>query len=105
QPLTSEEMMVLTEKIANIHSSLYNYECKLTDVDLLDFIKIEFGRIGAASNITPREVIRDFIELLDILYQNPDTDIKTLLGSEAFDYAKPELENKDIDPLFAKFTL
>src|SRR5690606_33386862 len=82
QPLTSEEMMVLTEKIANIHSSLYNYECKLTDVDLLDFIKIEFGRIGAASNITPREVIRDFIELLDILYQNPDTDIKTLLGSE-----------------------
>lgn len=105
QPLTSEEMMVLTEKIADIHASLYNYERKLTDTDLLDFIKIEFGRIGAASNITPREVIRDFIEVLDILYQNPGSDINTLLNSEAFHYARPASENKEIDPLFAKFTL
>ncbi|NAW51408.1 biotin carboxylase [Elizabethkingia argentiflava] len=105
QPLTSEEMMVLTEKIADIHASLYNYERKLKDTDLLDFIKIEFGRIGAESNITPREVIRDFIELLDILSQNPESDIKTLLNSESFDYAKPEAQNKAIDPLFAKFTL
>lgn len=105
QPLTSEEMMVLTEKLADIHAGLYGYERKITDSDLLDFIKIEYGRIGAETNITPREVIRDFIGLLDILYQNPDKDIRTLLDSDAFSYAKPDQDDKDIDSRFAEFTL
>lgn len=105
QPLTNEEMLVLSEKLAGLHSSLYGYETKLTDNDLADFIKIEYGRIGADTNITPREIIRDFIELLDILYQNPDRDVKSLLQSDAFSYAKPELEDKTIDSSFAEFTI
>ena len=39
-------------------------------------------------NITPREVIRDFIELLDLLYQNPSLTLGELMESEAFTYAK-----------------
>ncbi|MBR6491310.1 MAG: ATP-binding protein [Bacteroidales bacterium] len=105
QPLTNEEMLVLSEKLAGLHSSLYGYETKLTDNDLADFIKIEYSRIGADTNITPREIIRDFIELLDILYQNPDRDVKSLLQSDAFSYAKPELEDKTIDSSFAEFTI
>ena len=105
QPLTNEEMLVLSEKLAGLHSSLYGYETKLTDNDLADFIRIEYGRIGADTNITPREIIRDFIELLDILYQNPDRDVKSLLQSDAFSYAKPESEDKAIDPGFADFTI
>ncbi len=105
QPLTNEEMLVLSEKLAGLHSSLYGYETKLTDNDLADFIRIEYGRIGADTNITPREIIRDFIELLDILYQNPDRDVKTLLQSDAFSYARPELEDKAIDVGFADFTI
>ena len=49
---------------------------------MVAFIQIEFGRIGADVNITPREVIRDFIELLNIVYQNPQTDVAALLRSE-----------------------
>ena len=41
QPLTSEEMLVLTEKLADIHATLYGYERKVNDNDLADFIKIE----------------------------------------------------------------
>ena len=105
QPLTNEEMLVLSEKLAGLHSSLYGYETKLTANDLADFIKIEYGRIGADTNITPREIIRDFIELLDILYQNPDRDVKSLLQSDAFSYANPESEDKTIDSSFADFTI
>ena len=105
QPLTNEEMLVLSEKLAGLHSSLYGYETKLTANDLADFIKIEYGRIGADTNITPREIIRDFIELLDILYQNPDRDVKSLLQSDAFSYANPESEDKTIDSSFAEFTI
>ena len=108
QPLTSEEMLVLTEKLADIHATLYGYERKVNDNDLADFIKIEYGRIGADEHITPREVIRDFIELLDILYQNPTTDLRALLQSDAFSYAKPTLDQQSdaaTDSRFAEFTI
>ena len=61
EPLTAEEMMVLTEKLADMHAGLYGYERKLQAEDLETFIRIEYSRIGADANITPREVIRDFI--------------------------------------------
>lgn len=95
-PLTYEEMLVLTEKLADIHAQLFEYESTLTQDDLISFIKIEYGRIGADSNITPREVIRDFIELLNIIYQNPKMSITELLGSEQFSFSPSgAVENAD----------
>ncbi|MDD6154639.1 MAG: ATP-binding protein [Eubacteriales bacterium] len=105
EPLTSEEMMVLTEKLADMHAGLYGYERKLTDDDLIAFIKVEYGRIGADSRITPREVIRDFIELLDILYQNPDMDVRGLLKSDEFSYAESDAVSDKKDDEFTEFTL
>ena len=104
-PLTYEEMLVLTEKLTEIHGVLFDYTPSLTQEDLVDFIKIEFGRIGADAKITPREVIRDFIELLDILFQNPGTDVKKILGSDTFSYAKTALEESGADENFAEFEL
>ncbi len=97
EPLTAEEMLVLCGKLCEIHSQLYGYESSLTDNDLAVFIRIEYGRIGADSHITPREVIRDFIELLDILYQRPDIDVESLLSSDEFSYAKDELAQQEDD--------
>ena len=91
-PLTYEELLVLTEKLTEIHGVLFDYTPSLTQDDLVAFIRIEFGRIGADSRITPREVIRDFIELLDILYQNPAADVKQILGSDEFSFAQTEVE-------------
>ena len=75
--------------------------------NLTTFIQVEYGRIGASDNITPREVIRDFIELLDIIMQNPGSNVQELLQSEAFSYAKPDGEEKkdNVDGQFAEFTL
>lgn len=80
-PLTHEELLVLIEKLAQIHAGYFGYETPLTIEDLVSFLTIEFGRVGTDSHLTPREVIRDFIELLDIIYQNPDADVSELLGS------------------------
>lgn len=83
QPLTAEEMLILVEKLADIHAGLYEYAQIVTQQDMVDFIEVEFGRIGADSHITPREVIRDFIEVLDIVYQNPGVKVRELLGGAA----------------------
>lgn len=104
-PLTYEEMLVLIEKLANIHAGLFGYEQTLTQEDMITFIKIEFGRIGADVHITPREVIRDFIELLDIVCQNPGLKVADLLNSEQFEYAKIQIEEDPAAESFAEFEI
>lgn len=105
QPLNHEEMLVLVEKLADIHAGLYEYRQILTEQDLVDFIEVEFGRIGADVHITPREVIRDFIQVLDIVYQNPDVKVRQLLGSENFSYAKNSVQTAQTESNFAEFEL
>ena len=106
-PLTYEEMLVLIEKLAEIHAVLFDYERKFTEEELVGFIKIEFGRISADTNITPREVIRDFIELLNIICQNPGLNMAELLQSEGFEYAKaiPEGSEEATEQENAEFEL
>ena len=104
-PITAEEMLILCEKLAVMHAGLYGYEQKIATNDLAAFIKIEYERIGADVHITPREVIRDFIELLDILYQNPGMSIIELLNSETFSYAKSDAVSDTTDENYAEFTI
>lgn len=105
QPLTGEEMLILVEKLADIHAGLYEYPQIVTQQDMVDFIEIEFGRIGADTHITPREVIRDFIQVLDIIYQNPDVKVRTLLGSDQFTYAQNAVNEEAADGQFAEFDI
>ena len=105
EPLTPEEMLVLCEKLADMHAGLYNYPRRVVTDDLAVFIKIKYGRIGADQNITPREVIRDFIELLDLLYQNPSLEPVTLLQSDQFSYAQSEAVSDQADEGFVEFTI
>lgn len=105
EPLTPEEMLVLTEKLSDMHAGLYGYSRTLTTEDLAGFIKTEFERIGADRNITPREVIRDFIEILDLLYQHPEMSIASLLKSDEFTYTKSEAVSDEVDDEFVEFTI
>ena len=104
-PLTYEELLVLIEKLADIHADYFEYQRSLTEDDLVSFLQIEFGRVGSDSHLTPREVIRDFIELLDIVYQNPDASVSSLLGSRDFSFAKPALQEQEVAPLYAEFKI
>lgn len=104
-PLTYEELLVLIEKLAEIHAGYFEYERSLSEDDLISFLQIEFGRVGSDSHLTPREVIRDFVELLDIVYQNPSVSISTLLDSEDFSFAKPALQEQEVAPLYAEFKI
>lgn len=105
EPLIAEEMLVLTEKLADMHANLYGYERTITDDDLAQFIKIEYARVGADTNITPREIIRDFIELLDIVWQNPDRKITDLLNSDQFSYTKSEAVSDNAEKDYTEFKI
>lgn len=109
EPLTYEELLVLIEKLAEIHAGYFGYERTLTEAQLVSFLKVEFGRVGADTHLTPREVIRDFIELLDIVCQNPGADVDALLKTDAFSGAvsAPAVAAgaQGVDDAYAEFTI
>ena len=85
--LTPEEMYFLIQKLESIHALVYKYDPKLSAEELEFFIKTEYARVGADQNITPREIIRDFIEILNIILQNPGETMQSILGGDSFEYA------------------
>lgn len=80
EPLSKEEVYVLLEKLKDIHANLYSYEANMCKEDLLLFLQKEYSRVGAFSDITPRDIIRNYIEVLNILYQNPDKTMREVVG-------------------------
>ena len=105
EPLTPEELLVLCEKLSELHAGLYGDERRLSTEELAAFLELELGRIGADQNITPREVIRDYIELLDLLLQNPELQLAELLDSGEFRFAKSGAVSDEADAAYAEFTL
>jgi len=105
QMLTQEEMYVLVEKLRDIHAQLYGYTPTINHDDLLYFLTVEYNRVGAETHITPREIIRDFIELVNILHQNPQKSIANILGSNSFEMAKGGVSDEDIHGDFLEFEI
>jgi len=105
QMLNQEEVYILVEKLRDIHALLYQYQPSLTHDDLLYFLNVEYNRVGADTHITPREIIRDFIELVGIIHQNPDKSIVEILGNNSFQMAKGGLTEEEIHSDFVGFEL
>jgi len=101
--LSQEEMYILVEKLLNIHGGLYHYTPSLTHDELVYFLTVEYNRVGAATHITPREIIRDFIELVNILYQNPQKSVSEILGDNSFEAAKGGISDEEIHRDFQEF--
>lgn len=104
--LNQEEVYVLIEKLRDIHANLYGYKTALTHEDLIYFLEVEYNRVGANTHITPREIIRDFIELIGIIHQNPSLSVGDVLGNNSFELAKGGLAaQEEIDDNFVGFEL
>lgn len=103
--LTQEEVYVLLEKLRDMHAGLYQYETTVSHEDLLYFLTVEYNRVGAQTHMTAREIIRDFIELLGMLHQNPGRNVTDILGDNSFEMAKGGLSEEDIHQDFVGFEL
>lgn len=103
--LTQEEMYVLMEKLRDIHAQLFDYNPQINHEDIIYFLNAEFNRIGADTHITPREIIRDFIEVLGICHQNKKMSVKEILGNNGFEMAKGGLSDEEVHSEFVGFEL
>jgi hypothetical protein len=79
-PLTHDEVFVLLKKLKAVFDYNYKVNVNISDEDVQLFMEEMFNKPGASEFLTPREVIRDFLNILNILRQNPDVDKKKLFG-------------------------
>ena len=71
RPLTNEEVFVLLRTIRDLHEQRYEYKSEVDDDKLMVYLEAVMNNSLSSELITPREITRDLISLLDTLHQNP----------------------------------
>lgn len=89
-PLNHNEIFVLLEKLKEIFDINFESNINITDDDIQMFMEEMFNKPGADEFLTPREVIRDFINILSILRQNPGADKRSLISAIEISDERPE---------------
>lgn len=107
--LSHEEILVLLQKLRDIHALHFKYDVRLTDDQLIAFMQMAVGRLGAEELLTTREVVRDFMDVLHTLHQYPGVTFEELLGERAAmrpnDKDRKEQPADELDDLLAEFEL
>ena len=92
--LTDEEIYTLLENLVKIYNTHYKTEINFTSSEIVRYMEGQLNRPGVDEFLTPRAVIKDFIEILDIKRQNPDIEIIDLLA-EKFGNVLPVSKDPD----------
>jgi hypothetical protein len=88
-PLNHNEIFVLLKKLKEIFDFNYKVEMDISDIDIQQFMEEIFNKPGASEFLTPREVIRDFLSILNIIRQNPTVDKRKLFGEVEISDERP----------------
>ncbi len=77
--LSDDELFALITRITKLHAQYFDWDPRITNDDLTVFLKHCLSRAGADTLITPREILRDYMSVLNILYQNTEVDFNAIL--------------------------
>ena len=80
--LSDNELFALLKRITELFYQYYSCKLDISDENIAYFLKINMQKAGADLMITPREMIRDYMTVLNILLQNPAIDFDTIVKSQ-----------------------
>ncbi len=106
EALTEPEILLLFQRLVKVHSVHYNAKKTLTNDELNVFLQEVINRLGANALLTPGEIVRDFVSVLNILQQNQNLTLSKLIHSSNFSLAANSKSIKaEENSEFAEFTL
>ena len=79
--LSDDELLALVVRMTALHAQNFNWQPRITGEEQVAFVRLCLERAGANTMITPREMLRDYMTLLNILMQNPSVDYASIVGS------------------------
>jgi hypothetical protein len=90
--LSDDELLALIVRITRLYSQYYKWDARVSDDEMQRFLRICLSRAGADSMITPREMLRDYMTLLNILLQNENTTFEEIVEKTV------KLQNESLQP-------
>ncbi len=103
--LSDDELFALIVRVTALYAEYYHWQPRITEGEQVQFLSLCLARAGGNSMMTPREVLRDYLTVLNILMQNPDSDFAAIvarmegtLGATAEESAETVRENRDFSP-------
>ena len=103
--LTVEEIFVLLQKIRDIHRDQAVAKIEMTDKDVHAYMEETLRRMGAREFTTPRELVREFVNLLNLLVQYPQKNWREIVlnlptpQEKVLADALDDITSSDDDPL------
>ncbi len=93
--LTDDELFALISRITKLYAVNYGVTPRISEDEMVRFLEISLARAGAEQLITPREMLRDYMTVLNILMQNENVSFeqiihKALSGSELAQKEEPQ---------------
>jgi hypothetical protein len=70
--LSDDELFALLSRITQLYAQYYGVQPRVTKEQQVTFLQACLSRAGADSMITPREMLRDYMTVLNVLMQNPE---------------------------------
>ena len=95
--LSDDELFALISRVTKLYAQNYGKEPRITSDQMVQFLEICLSRAGADSMITPREMLRDYMTVLNILMQNPDATFEAVVGSAVTLKTEAQLEEERED--------
>lgn len=81
--LSDNELFALISRLTKLHGMYYSWEPRVTEEQQAQFLREAVSRTGADTMMTPREMIRDYMSVLNILLQNPSAGFTDVVRSSA----------------------
>jgi hypothetical protein len=79
-PLSINEIFVLLEKVRHIYAMENRERYLVPDVAIEKFLQWSAEKLGSDEFVTPRNIVKSFIDLLAIIEQNPGTTWESCLS-------------------------
>ncbi|MBQ8331787.1 MAG: ATP-binding protein [Clostridia bacterium] len=92
--LTDDELFALISRITKLYAANYGKEPRISEAEMVRFLELSLARAGADSMITPREMLRDYMTVLNILMQNETVTFEEIVAS-AFGASRGEAQPQD----------
>lgn len=106
EPLTQEQILHLLHRLAEVHALHHNSQRGLSAQELQAFLDVIMSRLGAEALLTPGEIVRNFMSVLNILHEQPKLSLSQVIQGDRFQSTRPsQPSGSDGDSEFAEFTV
>ncbi|MBR4013388.1 MAG: ATP-binding protein [Clostridia bacterium] len=97
--LSDDELFALISRISKLYAQNYGCGMLVSEKQMVEFLEISLSRAGADSMVTPREMIRDYMTVLNIMMQNPNVSFNEIVGTTVSENTEDdEADKKEFTP-------